>query len=62
MITKVFLSKVVLVSDMSLSVEVNLKELYAALCPECRQKMIDIAKRSIVDDVIRKQFESKVHK
>ena len=44
---------------MSLPVSVNLKRLYKALCPKCRETLLDLAEIAPNKEQLRKALEGK---
>ena len=42
---------------MPLNIKLTIEEIYDAVCPKCKEKIIDLAARSASVDIIRKQLE-----
>lgn len=42
---------------MSIQVNLSVKEIYAALCPECKKKLEEMVKGKIADDLAKKVLE-----
>ena len=42
---------------MSLQVNLSLKEIYEKLCPKCKEKLRELVKEKLADDVVKQALE-----